>query len=302
MDKQTLSLWAEWNRLGLFPGPGEEEEAFHQRVAFCQDLRTHLKEAVDSQLPFEEEESQSAQILEKAFSSTQSLYGIAPGWVPLFFGNYRLAPWHGGCAWIFQLDSEAPTSAFLQLRNKFRESPTLFKIYHRDELVAHELSHVGRMLYQEPQFEEFFAYNSSPSRWRRWLGPIFESSKESFLFMVLLSFVILFDFALLSMDAQMTTWIWGMKLFPAALIGWAMGRLTYRHHTLSQCLDKLKEFIPEGKAEHLLYRLRDSEIKLFSSIPKDKILEWIDQQSTDSFRWRFLKSLYPPISTTACLN
>lgn len=292
MNEQTLSQWADWNNQGLFPGPGEEEEAFSRRVAFCHTLRTHLKEAVESQLPFEEEDSQSAEILEEALPLTQSLYGIAPRWVPLFFGNHQLAPWHGGCAWIFQLNAQAPTSAFLQLRAKFRHSPTLLKIYHRDELVAHELAHVGRMLYQEPQFEEFFAYKSSPSPWRRWLGPIVESSKESFLFILLLAFVVLFDLALLSIDAQMTTWIWGMKLFPAALIGWAVGRLTYRHQTLNRCLGNLKELMPNDKAEHLLYRLRDSEIKLFSSIPKEKIAEWIEQNSTNSFRWHFLKSLY----------
>ena len=92
-------------------------------------------------------------ILDEASFKTKELYGIQPTWTPLFFNNYQLAPWHGGCAWIFQLTENAPTAALLQLRAPFRHQPTYLNLYRRDELIAHELSHVGRMMYQEPQFE-----------------------------------------------------------------------------------------------------------------------------------------------------
>lgn len=284
--------WQEWNRMGFIPGPEETEGAFQERVAFCLNLQEHLKKTVETELPFETNISGSQEILDDAFPLTQSLYGIQPRWVPLFFGNHQLALWHGGCAWIFQLNEATPTAAFLQLRANFLHSKTFLGIYHRRELIAHELAHVGRMLYQEPEFEEFFAYQSSPSSWRRWLGPIVQSSKESLFFILLLGLIVIADLALLSLGSTMTPFAWGLKLLPVSLIVLALGRLFYRHHALKYCLQNLEGFLPSIKAKHLLYRLRDNEIKLFSKSSSLKIQEFIEEASHQSFRWKYLKELY----------
>ena len=153
-EKGVLSQWQEWNAQGFIPGPDESEKAFLERVAFCLSLEDHLVEIVGAQFPFEVNDLKSKEILENVLTMTQELYGIQPRWVPLFFSNYKLSLWHGGCAWIFQLNEETPTAAFLQLRACFRNSLNFLGIYQRKELIAHELAHVGRMLYQEPQFEE----------------------------------------------------------------------------------------------------------------------------------------------------
>lgn len=291
-ESNIVSQWQEWNEQGFIPGPDESEAAFQERIAFCQNLEDHLKSLVGTQLPFKTNDLKSKEILEQALPLTQSLYGIQPRWVPLFFGNYQLAPWHGGCAWIFQLNDHTPTSAFLQLRANFCNTSNFLGVYQRRELIAHELAHVGRMLYQEPQFEEFFAYQSSPSRWRRWLGPIVQSSKESFFFILLLSLVIMTDFALLSLGPKMAAFTWWTRLFPFAVIALALGRLVYRHHILKLCLKKLKILLLPLQAEHLLYRLRDQEIKHFSQISPERIEEFIEQATSQSFRWRFLKALF----------
>lgn len=283
--------WKEWNAQGFIPGPDEAETEFQKRIAFCCHLEHHLEQQADAHLPFEVKDQESQRILEEVLPLTQKLYGIQPQWVPLFFSNYQLAPWHGGCAWIFQLNDQTPTAAFLQLRARFRHSPSLMGIYHRNELMAHELAHVGRMLYQEPQFEEFLAYQSS-SPWRRWLGPIVQSSKESFFFILLLGFAILTDFALLSIGPKMTAIAWWMKLLPLGFIAFALGRLMYRHHILKKCLQNLEKLYSPLEAKHLLYRLRDSEIKQFSRFAPAKIQEFIDQTADQSFRWRFLKTVY----------
>lgn len=289
----VLTQWQEWNIQGFIPGPEESEEAFRERIAYCHNLEHNLKDVIGTELPFETQDPQSKEVLEQTLPLTQRLYGIQPLWVPLFFGNHQLSPWHGGCAWIFQLNDQTPTAAFLQLRANFRNSSTFLGIYHRRELIAHELAHVGRMMYEEPQFEEFFAYESSPSRWRRWLGPIVQSSKESLYFILLLALVIMTDFALFSLGPKMMFVAWWMRLLPIMVIALALGRLAYRHHILNRCLHKLETTLPPLQAKLLLYRLRDSEIKLFRRISVKKIEEFIEDSSQHNFRWKFLKTLYP---------
>lgn len=291
-EKDILTQWQEWNLQGFIPGPTETEEAFCERITYCQDLEKNLKNVIGAELPFTTQDFQSKEILEQTLPLTENLYGIQPQWVPLFFGNYQLSPWHGGCAWIFQLNDQTPTTAFLQLRATFKHSSTFLKIYHRRELIAHELAHVGRMMYDEPQFEEFFAYASSPSRWRRWLGPIVQSSKESLYFILLLGLVIMTDFALFSLGPKMTVIAWWIRLLPIAAIALGLGRLAYRHHILKRCLKTLEDLFAPLQAKHLLYRLRDHEIKQFSQFSAAKIEEFIKDSAQHEFRWKFLKALY----------
>lgn len=293
-EENALNYWREWNRQGLIPGPEESETAFQERVMFCQNLQQNLVQLVGANLPFDTHDPPSKEVLEEALPLTQELYGIEPQWVNIFFSNYQLAPWHGGCAWIFQLNEQTPTAAFLQLRSRFRDASHFLGIYHRRELIAHELAHVGRMLYQEPQFEEFFAYQSSSSRWRRWLGPIVQSSKESFFFILLLGLVILTDFALFSLGPKMAAIAWGVKLLPVIFIVFALGRLIWRHQTFKRCLRQLENLFSSLVAKHFLYRLRDEEIKQFSHFSPQQIREFIDKAAEQSFRWRFLKMLYSP--------
>lgn len=293
MTKETLQQWHECNAQGLIPGPDETEAAYDKRVAFCQDLKQQLIQKVGADLPFEVKDAADQHLLEEVFPHTQELYGIRPQWVPLFFSNYQLSPWHGGCAWIFQLNEQTPTAAFLQLRAHFRSSPTYLGIYRRQELIAHELAHVGRMLYQEPQFEEILAYQSSASRWRRWLGPIVQSSKESLMFIFVLGLVVMTDLALLSIQTPsamlIATWV---KLIPFILVSLALGRLWHRHYLFKRCLQKLKKIFPPPIANHLLYRLRDREIKEFAHFSPVQIQNFMEKEAQNSFRWRFLKAVY----------
>jgi hypothetical protein len=294
-DEVISNRWKEWNIQGLIPGPDENETAFIERATFCQNLEQNLVQKVGADLPFETGDHASQDLLKEALPLTKELYGISPQWTPLFFSNHQLAPWHGGCAWIFQLDEQTPTAAFLQLRARFRTRATYLGIYHRAELMAHELAHVGRMLYQEPKFEEIFAYQSSSSTWRRWLGPIVQSSKESLFFILFLGVVILTDFAFLSLHSHPAFIIsWWIKSIPLIFIALALGRLIYRHWLFKNCLRNLENLYQGPQtAKHLLYRLRDCEIKEFAQATPSKIRESLRKAEQMSFRWRFLKALYP---------
>lgn len=285
--------WLVLNGIGLFPGKEESEEAFLKRAAFCQNLNSFLreKEELKDIFPFTVF-PESRSILEESFSCSSALYGIKPGWIPLIFDNTRLLPWHAGCAWIFQLDATSPTATLLQCRKNFLKQQTYLYLYKRSELIAHELAHAGRMMYEEPKYEEFFAYQSSASFLRRLFGPIFESSKETLLFIISLFIVLVADLA-----AAVSGLSWQIatlpKIFVLFLVLAGCLRLFWRQAIYRLCL-KVSTLIlkDRAKAAHFVYRLTDSEILLFSRSSKQKVVDYIEKQASTNFRWKFLKEIY----------
>jgi hypothetical protein len=289
MNDLTDAEFKQYNQLGLIPGPSETYEAFVKRIHYCLDLRENLT-VQPSQAPFLGLIPAPPQLLEEAFHITENLYDIRLDWIPLFFSNYKLAFWHGGCAWIFQETENTPTGAFMQLRKAFHTSATYLGLYKRDRLIAHELSHVGRMMFEEPKFEEVLAYQSDSSAFRRYFGPIVQSSWESTLFVVLLFLFIVMDFLLLEFpdlqDYRSLVWL---KFTPLAMIFYAIGRLVRKQRQFSTCLSQLQKVIEKGtKAKAIAYRLTDDEICRFANrTPKD-ILEYVNVHKDQSLRWKVL--------------
>lgn len=292
----TLDLeWKAWNDQGFIPGPQETEEEFKQRIFFCKNLLQELNARAGTDLPFTSDDDAPLEIRQEALTLSKKLYGISPGWVPIFFNNYQLTPWHGGCAWIFQLSEQTPTAAFLQLRAIFRKKKTYLGLYERSELIAHELAHVGRMVYAEPQFEEILAYRSSRSPFRQFFGPLVQSAKESLLFILLLGLILMANLALFAMNTPLTftlaLWLWTI---PLSLVLFALLRLFRKQGLFKACLQNLKEIYQDKQlADHLIYRLTDKEISLFGKITSSEIRDYIQIQKTQSFRWDFLNNNYP---------
>lgn len=284
----------EWNNLGLIPGPEESEDKFLERANYCLTLKKHLKERLGNEVPFATEAPARYQGLEEALLKTKKHYDIIPEWVPLFYSNYKLTPWHGGCAWIFQVTENAPKAALLQLRKAFQSSKHYLSIYHRDELVAHELSHVGRIAFEEPKFEEFLAYRSSGSLLRRWLGPIVQSALESLIFVLALILIFLLDIFLISIGNEelflKAMWI---KVIPLGMLVFALGRLSWRHYRFNNCFKHLLRILGSKKATNaVMYRLTDQEIIDFSRKDSMAVKEYINKHRERSLRWHLISKAY----------
>lgn len=289
-DQQLL----DWNAEGLIPGPDENESQLSQRATYCLHLKERIHSDLEKIFPLAAEEIAAEEILDPALQKVKQLYEIAPHWIPLFFSNEHLTFWHGGSAWIFQQDESSPISAFFQLRRQFKNSDTYLGIYKREEIIVHELCHVGRMAFEEPKFEEIIAWQSSSSGWRRWLGPIIQSSWESALFVLILLGIVMLDVAALYWQDdtlyQISMWA---KLLPVGLVGLALGRLWSRQTQFSTCLRHLQETVQDPqKARAILYRLTDQEILLFSRLKPADIKLY--SQSQNSLRWRLIHLAYGP--------
>ncbi len=288
MDDELLR----WNSWGLIPGPDEQEQDFRKRVDYCLNLKEHL--TLDLKAYLSSEESSSPELLAPANDRLRTIYDITIDWIPIFFSNHKLSFWHGGCAWIFQMTDESPTTALIQLRSSLRYRDKYLGIYQRDELITHELCHVGRMMFQEPHYEEFLSYRTSCSRFSRWFGPIVKSSIESVLFLLLLFVIVVFDIFLVTLQHHeaymMALWL---KMVPVALVGCALWRLYKRHRTINRTLSHLEQWLGSSdKANCVVYRLKDSEIEAFAEMSVQEIADYAAVQVKEELRWRVITQAY----------
>jgi hypothetical protein len=277
-DERLLDL----NRRGLIPGPLEEEDAFEKRAEYCLHLPEHLE------LPIQTD------VLEKPNIELQYFYDVVVDWIPVIFSNERLAPWHGGCAWIFQFAENTPTAAMIQLRQVFGKQPRYLGIYDRDELLTHELVHVGRMKFEERRFEEMLAYETSTSAFRRWFGPLIQSSWESVLFVMVLAAILVFDIFLVAVGHHDGYEIAAMlKLIPLAMLLMALIRLAVKRRQYGKCLARLESCLQSGhSARAVAYRLTDKEIVAFGSLSDEKVREYARLQSKEELRWKTIVLAY----------
>lgn len=226
-----IKLLRTLNQEGFIPGPDESEDDFITRVEM---LRALPKSAID---------------WKGAQRITEPLFDFGLNWVPAFYSKKGLPFWQGAAVWI---ENGIPS---VQLRNKTN-----------DELLAHEAVHAARIAFNEPRFEEFFAYLTSRQAWRRWLGPIFRHSWESYLFIILL---------VCSIGAQIGSiffshWLLEVLFFLpwVALFGWFC-RLIYDHSIFSKCRKNLRPLV--SNPMHVMLRLTDREIVRFGRLDKDQL-------------------------------
>lgn len=282
-----------WNQQGLIPGPDENEENFERRATFCRTLKNTFVKDVGSEISGEFDAALSRHLIHEVAPLTRELFDIVPDWVPIIFSNHRMSFWHGGSAWIFQLNEESPTAAFFQLREVFADKLRYLGFYERNELLAHESSHVGRMLFEEPKFEELLAYRTSNSPFRRWIGPIVQSPWESLLFVIVLLLSFLGDLLItISGYADPNHSMLWIKLLPLLLIFIGLGRVWRRHHQFDKCLKKLRMMLGSDSANAVIYRLLDEEVIAFGAMSERQILEYASMQALESLRWRVIKKAY----------
>lgn len=135
MNKELLLAYF---KRGLIPGPSETEEAFLNRV-----------------------EASPARPEWNEVPPLASVWGFSIDWVPLVYSKKKLLPWEGAIFWSDHIQLHPK----LQTQNLFGNSQT--------EILHHESIHAARIAFNEPAFEEFLAYATSQSKWKRFLGPLF---------------------------------------------------------------------------------------------------------------------------------
>ena len=185
----------------------------------------------------------------------------------------------------------------IQLRQIFAQQKDYLCIYNRDEIIIHELVHVG-MMFAERRFEEVFAYETSSSAFRRWFGPLIQLSHgkaASFLLMILAgdSFSSLTFF--FSAVGHHEAFEYGscIELHPSGADFDCFGQAFCKAQTDSKCLERLEICLQCGqKARAVAYRLTDKEVVAFGNFSGQNTGQYARMQSREELRWRTIVAYF----------
>ncbi|MBS0628738.1 MAG: hypothetical protein JSS30_00765 [Verrucomicrobia bacterium] len=261
---------------GLIPGPEEKEAQFSARTKALNQFYSYPPEEIDRFLTDGDWRG--------ARETTESLFGFSSDWIVAYYSNARLSFFQGAATWIStRNDLRIPV---IQLKEQF-ESGSLHKLYRREEVLAHEAVHAARMQFDEPIFEEFFAYKTSPHWWRRVFGPIFQRPWEAYLFIILLLIPLGMEVARFFYPEIGPFFVY----VPFIFFGLLLVRLSVLHLTLAVALKRL---VPYLKSSHKRWAaglcLRDREIFKIAFLPRKKLEKFLKKDH--SFRWKLLRDCY----------
>ncbi len=195
--------------------------------------------------------------------------------------NEDLLPWQGAVLWEYTEESGGKYPV-IQLRKSF--SRLYLKLYQKEELLAHELVHCVRNSFKEPVFEEMLAYQTSPSRFRRFFGPLFMYPFESAVFAA-----ICFLAPLISVS---TDSFWGLGILLSTLCLFTT-RLLALHFLFFLCRQKLEKagVLPKSSLA-VMIRLSDREIIKTALRAPQKTLEYFTSQGEKDLRLKEIVRAY----------
>lgn len=277
LSKISIDDLQKCNLRGWIPGPQEEPSLFLKRIEKLNHFFSYPPEGVDHFLT----ESDWSLAREK----TQELFDFSSDWMVAYYSNQDLTFFQGAATWINE--KEGMRIPLIQLREKF-ETGSCLKIYRREEVLAHEAVHAARMQFNDPVFEEIFAYKTSPYMWRRLLGPLFQSPWEAYLFVGLLFIPLAVEVASFFRELGEVQLI---RYLPLVFLAYLLTRLLCLRLLLAIAGKKLSIFLQnKEKKWAVLFRLTDREIGKFAFKSKRKLETFL--QSEHSLRWQLIKKTY----------
>jgi hypothetical protein len=291
LDQKLLLL----NKQGFIPGPDENLKDFLLRVENTKKL------SIDPKKFFKEKNQEflfdfDNKVKKPRWNFTRSqlinLFDFSPIDLTLFYSDKKLSFFQGAATWIVELQDKLKIP-ILQFRKKLHRS-TYLKIYTLDELLAHEAIHCARVAFDEPKYEEIFAYMSSSSMLRKHLGPIVNNTKEVIIFFSNLFFYLLFQifytFTLYRPFIYISS-CFGVILFSYLSLG--LFRLFLKKIKLKKTFKKLLKVLKDKKkARAVLFRLTDKEIENFSKLKKEDILLYLQKNEEKSLRLKVINLAY----------
>jgi hypothetical protein len=85
----------------------------------------------------------------------------------IFYSKKGLSLWHGAATFFEH------NEGYIQLHPRLKNKKKLYGLYTKEEILAHEWIHITRGPLNAYWFEEVIAYQTSPNKLRRFLGPLF---------------------------------------------------------------------------------------------------------------------------------
>jgi hypothetical protein len=268
-ESKLLSL----NMRGIFPGPLESFEEF--------DLRS-------SKSKFEAAHAITAKEIAgypEALCLMKEIFNISPDWIETILNSKGLLPWEGAATWIEELP-KGMRSCRIHLKDSL-----IARWYPKDEMIAHEMVHASRLMFDESRFEEILAYRTSKKWFRLYFGPLFSSPLESKFFLGLLAASWLLCLAKMFWDFNLSANC--SLFFPLLALGFGVFRLTRAQRVFSSALSHLAKATDDKISPlTIALRLTDKEIELFSKWTPQEIRSFAEDQKEQNPRWGQLYLCY----------
>ena len=286
--------WKALDEAGFIPGATESEAEFRQRVRMLQEWSAGL-ERQDLQLPETDQHIPLVKKIARADLHKQGdlvwrLYGARPDWVPAYYEDRGLPLLTGGMAVTFKENETSPWKTFFQLKSVFQKKDR-WLIYGSGELINHEMCHVARAALRSVRYEEYFAYQTSASRFRRWIGGALLTPGDNKILLLAIGWLLAVDvLALLTRaDYLSHTWLAVGPLLVVTVLGlWRNGNI---HGEIRRARALLLAFFGQ-RTNALLFRLTDEDIRYLSTMkPHEFGSFWT---SIGGFRGHILRVLYMP--------
>ena len=270
------------------PAPGEGADSFAGRLEGLNSRLVQMEEAFRKKGVFVHagvELPGTRRIPPATFEGpcrrTRELYGVECTWVPGFYVSPGFSLFYGGEACY----DYPEMFAYFLLRANFRKK-SKWLWYDRETLLAHELCHVARLPLDSRDFEEHFAYHTSPGAFQRGWGGIFHSQWDSLAF---LGSTLLLPFWQALRAFVLPTWSAWPGWIPLAII---VIFLTCRHlyikHLFRRASQRLAaHYGSPDKGRIALFHCTDAEIRHIADAKDTAAL--IHEWEKSDLRWQMLR-------------
>ncbi len=292
MNPEVLEKLVALDAAGFLITGSESAGEFLQRIGETEkvyaDFETELAEKgrvkVFDMFEVSADERISPELSAEAAGITEKLYGFTVTHVPGFYLTRQIGFFWGGC---LIGDPEQNFAVFL-LRNAFRNKRK-FLNYRREELLAHELCHSVRHVLEEPSLEEYFAYQTSPSKLRRYLGNCFISDRDAWFFLLPVMLLPL---------AEITRFLW-IRNFPSWIFwisAWIYPLyLLWRNFRSRRVVGQARKALQKAgvkRPEAVLFRMLPGEMRELSFCTPDDIGSVVAEKAARYTRWQVIKKRF----------
>ena len=272
----NINVLMQFDRHGMLLAPGESSAEFAARMQVLSSTLGDLEQEIAGNKVFEaapgikisRNEMIPQQIYDESLKITQELYAVKPDWVPGFFANESFGALWGGCA----LSDPASGLVLFIIRKVFRKQRR-WLVYDRRELMAHELTHAAHGVFDEWQFEEYFAYRSAESALRRFFGGCFIHKFDAMGFLLPILLLPVVQFLNLLAITELPMWIFWLlaAVYPVFLVS--------RCINMSFVANRARKFLRSlavAQVDAVLFRLSCKEIKMLAAgkLPEQEDLRW----------------------------
>ncbi len=289
LSPEELEELAVLDAAGYLVGRDEDIDAFRERLRKLGEQEEEFNRSIQEKgeaepfpgLRVREADRIPPEIIAEAAEITEKLYAFRVQHVPGFFLSGSVGPLWGGC---MISDTETPFSVFL-IRSSFRTRQRFF-IYRRQELLAHELCHSARSRLADYRLEEFFAYQTSPSALRRYLGNCFIRQYDALLFMLPAMLLLIAQTLQSFLFPRM--WVWPFWIAALAYPAFLLLRNHRARRRVVRAAAKLRAF-GVRHVSPLLFRLTWDELGTIARHGSPAALrEWMEARARHNLRWRVL--------------